>query len=109
MNNKITLSLIVAILLSGCATNSLSEKELALVKSKLRTKKAVESYQVNYVDAEFHKAWARSKSGAAAWVADRFTEDDAIEQALTTCRDINKKREKKHPCKIINLNGEWID
>ena len=109
MNNKITLSLIVAILLSGCATNSLSEKELEIAKNRLKTKSQVESYQVNYVDAEFHKAWARSKTGRSAWVADRFTEDDAIEQALTTCRDINKKREKKHPCKIINLNGEWID
>ena len=109
MKSKVKLALVAALALTGCSVQpTISQEEIDLAKKHLKTKSAVESYTVNYVDGDYHKAWARSKRGRWAWAVNRFSQQDAIEHALQTCRDINEKHEKKHPCKIINLDGEWM-
>ena len=103
------LALVTTLFLTGCAIEpSISQEEIDLAKKHLKTNYALESYMVNYVDGEYHKAWARSKRGRWAWSVDRFSQQDAVAHALKTCRDINKKHEKKYPCKVINLDGKWI-
>ncbi|PSW16599.1 hypothetical protein C9J01_06285 [Photobacterium rosenbergii] len=110
MKKTILQTLALSILLSGCAMEpTLSKDEMKIVTHHLQTKTAIESYMINYVDGDFHKAWARTKKGRWAWAVNRYTQEDAIDHALQSCRSINQKREKKDPCKIINLDGEWIE
>ncbi len=110
MKKTILQTLAISILFSGCAMEpTLSKEEMKVVSQHLKTKGAVESYMVNYVDGDFHKAWARTKAGSWAWAVNRYTQEDAIDHALQSCRSVNQKYEKVFPCKIINLDGEWVE
>ncbi|MGF1758215.1 hypothetical protein L4D76_09770 [Photobacterium sagamiensis] len=109
MKLKMILAVAAAIALTGCTiAPTISQEEIDLAKKHLHSKNALESYIVNYADGDYHKAWARSKTGRAAWAIQRFSQEDAIEHALTICRSGNEKYEKKYPCKIINLDDEWL-
>jgi hypothetical protein len=70
------------------------------------TNAALESYQ-KYRSANNHKAFAQSESGAWNWRADRTNQEYAMKNALMGCR-ANNKVENEYPCKIININGEWV-
>lgn len=109
MKIKMILAFCTAAALTGCAIEpTISQEEIELATKHLHTKRALESYTVNYSEGEYHKAWAMSESGVWTWYLDGFTQEMAIEQALSTCRTYNKKYENKFPCKVINLDGQWL-
>ena len=109
------------IVLSGCATQGPIQSELPKSEQKIKlysnsnlgiesiiTNKALKSFNTKYVKATKNKAFAQSASGAWNWKSDRTSVEHAKTSALIGCQHNNKKSEDLYPCKVINLNGNWI-
>ncbi len=111
-------------LLGGCATEmqTKSGNQSALTQSKITiyennaegintiiSNKALESFKTKYVKASENKAFAQSTSGAWSWKSNRTSVEHAKTSALIGCQHNNKKFEDLYPCKIININGTWIE
>ncbi len=109
-------------LLVGCASH---QKPISAAKSKgeivvptfereafgeasIMTNQALRSYREEYVHATEHKAFAQSDSGSWSWKSNRTSIDYAIGNSLIECQKNNKRHEAEYPCKIININGEWV-
>ena len=95
------------------ATNSNANAEPALEgkvlgEDSIMTKQALKSYRENYSHASTHKAFAQSGSGAWSWKSNRTSVEYAIQNSLISCQKNNKRHETEYPCKIINVDGEWI-
>ncbi len=115
----------LAIILSGCAITETPvvkeeivspkavEVEIKLEKlisiESIITNKALRSYKGKYSKAISHKAFAQSNSGAWNWKSNRTSKEHAISSALISCQANNKKYENVHPCKVINVDGEWAN
>ena len=114
---KVKLAIAFTILLAGCAS-----QQSAFVNQKNRTAhtnkfanevpiltiKGLTSFKTSYKDAHIHKAFAQSDSGTWAWEANRNSKEQAINDALALCQSSNKKYEEMYPCKVINVNDEWV-
>jgi hypothetical protein len=81
----------------------------AIANELLIRKKARKSFTEKYLDASGHKAFAQSDSGNWNWRSNRTSEDHAINNALASCRTRNREFENVQPCKIVNLNGTWVE
>jgi len=115
--------LVFLILATGCATTektnipleSNSSKSITIYSNdksgieSLMSNKALESFNTDYAKATNHKAFAQSVSGAWNWKSNRTTKEHAITSALVGCQRNNKKSEDLYPCKVINIDGEWIN
>ena len=118
---------IIAIILSGCSdsedaitpaedSNFASKKitEITTIDTDelnlkfIITNEASKSFKNKYLTATSHKAFAQSESGAWSWRSNRTSEKNARKSALIACQANNKKNESLHPCKVINVNGEWL-
>jgi len=75
----------------------------------LMSNKALKSFKTDYAKASNHKAFAQSVSGAWNWKSNRTTKEHAITSALIGCQRNNKKSEDLYPCKVINVDGEWLN
>lgn len=76
--------------------------------SRLMTRKAVKSY-AEYLQEERHKAFAQSETGSWAWVGSRTSPAYAKLNALAKCQSHNQEHEETSPCKVINVDGEWLE
>ena len=76
--------------------------------SRLMTKKAVKSYEM-YLKEERHKAFAQSDTGSWAWVGSRTSPAYAKLNALAKCQSHNQEHEETSPCKVVNVDGEWLE
>ncbi len=120
--------LALAILLSGCAANEkstvnegiASSEPIELIEDKTKkikpigiksiiTNQALRSYKGKYSEATSHKAFAQSASGAWNWKSNRTSKEHATNSALISCQANNKKYEELHPCRVINIDGEWTN
>ncbi len=118
----------MAVLLSACSDNEPTNEsetvpidtqeiinetdEVIIVDSGhevIVTNQAAESYRKKYSKATLNKAFAQSESGAWSWKSNRTSVEHAKRSALIACQTNNKKNEKLSPCKIINVNGTWVD
>ena len=89
---------IVVLCLTGCATTGVpppTKSQSTLNKKYLNdgvgvksivTNSALESYNMKYLKASSHKAFAQSVSGAWSWKSDRTSEKHAITSALIACQ-----------------------
>lgn len=72
------------------------------------SKKALESFNTEYLEAPEHKAFAQSISGAWSWKSNRTSVEHAKTSALIGCQRNNKRSEDLYPCKIIHINDQWV-
>ncbi len=77
-------------------------------ESLIMSNKALDSYREKFVGTTKHKAFAQSDNGSWSWRSSTRSRDDAIAKALTACRKNNKKHETAFPCRIVNLNDNWL-
>ena len=80
---------------------------VATSESDIMSNKALNAYQHKYKDVTRDKAFAQSVNGAWSWRSSKKSVSDAIEKALSSCRQNNKEHEALFPCKIINVNNSW--
>jgi hypothetical protein len=113
---------VVFVLLGGCASvqhpappakgDSATPKATfeveATGEASLMTNQALRSFRNQYLQATEHKAFAQSDSGAWSWKSNRTTREYAIMNALIDCQKQNKRHEAAYPCKILNVDGEWV-
>lgn len=112
------------VLLGGCAAEmqTRSGNQSAFPQSKITmyenkaegintiiSNKALESFKTEYAEAPENKAFAQSASGAWNWKSNRTSVEHAKTSALIGCQRNNKKSENLYPCKIININGAWVE
>ena len=76
--------------------------------SSIISNKALISYKTKYSQATNHKAFAQSAVGSWNWRSNRTSKQHAIDSALIACQANNEKYEAKHPCRVINVDGDWI-
>ena len=69
------------------------------------TAEALRDYQLGYVHARGHKAFAISARGAHAWHAGANTTSEASENALASC--MAARRPGDDGCRIVELDGQW--
>ena len=100
--------LLVTALLSVLAQEVVFATEQQEVE-RIISKNALKSYETKYKEAENHKAFAQSETGSWTWKKNMTTKEYAIKAALIGCQLNNKKHEEKYPCKIINVDGSWIN
>jgi len=74
----------------------------------LMSKKALKSFEEKFVNEIKNKAFAQSTNGSWSWKSSKTSKDDAIEKALSSCRKINRKHERVFPCRVVNVNGNWL-
>ena len=106
----------LSLLLSACAINQPGPFKLDTAKyptntqakglEALITTSARQSYKF-YFGANYHKAFAQSKSGAWAYESNRISPASAIRNALDMCRGYNRNFELEQPCEVVNVNGYW--
>jgi hypothetical protein len=72
------------------------------------SKKALESFNTEYLEAPENKAFAQAISGAWNWKSNRTSIEHAKTSALIGCQRNNKRSEDLYPCKIIHINGQWV-
>ena len=115
--------LVFLILATGCSTTEKTSIPLKSNASKsitiysndkkgiesLMSNKALESFKTDYAKASKHKAFAQSASGSWNWKSNRTSKEHAITSALIGCQRNNKKSEDLYPCKVINIDGEWLN
>jgi len=82
-------------------------EQKAVGEASIMTNQALKSYREEYVHATEHKAFAQSDVGAWSWKSNRTSIKHAIENSLIDCQRNNKRHEAEHPCKIINVDGQW--
>jgi hypothetical protein len=110
-----------AIVLFGCATHGptqsvppKSEPNIKIYSNNqsgiesIITNQALKSFNTEYAKATKNKAFAQSASGAWNWKSNRTSIEHAKNSALIGCQRNNKKSEGSYPCKVINLNDNWI-
>jgi hypothetical protein len=117
-----SLVLVVALLISGCATTEISQTTIADIETEkfksflnkdakntnvFKQNYLVDRYTKSYIKAKYHKAFALSESGAWAWKSDFINLSLAIEGALGHCELNNKEKQAEQPCKIVNVDGHW--
>jgi hypothetical protein len=109
------------ILLAGCSTHqnpaSNSTSTIAGIapasvqanfdEDSIMTNQALKSYRDGYVHATRHKAFAQSAVGAWSWKSNRTSAKHAKQNALIDCQKNNGRHEAEHPCRIINVDGQW--
>ena len=78
-------------------------------EGQLMTNQAVKDYETKYKKASLHKAFSQSNSGAWSWRSNRTSIEHAKNNALLVCQKNNKKLESLHPCKIVNIDGQWVN
>jgi len=122
MNIDRILILISMFAITSCASNQTnnSSQQIAFLESpthyenkfsglaSIMSKQALERYREKYVSGEENKAFAQSVSGAWAFRTARTSIEHAKTNALVACQANNKIYEATYPCKIININGEWV-
>jgi hypothetical protein len=89
--------------------NPITHKNLKSGIASLMSNDAKASYETKFISAKNHKAFSQSDSGAWSWKANRTSIDHAKTNALIACQKNNIKYEKTYPCKIININGLWLN
>jgi hypothetical protein len=70
---------------------------------------ALSSYNEGYIKASKNKAFAQSLSGAWGWRSNRTSAQHAKTSALIVCEKNNIRYQSLYPCKIVNLNGNWMN
>ena len=70
---------------------------------------ALRAFKAEYAAASDNKAFAQSVSGSWNWKSNRTSESHAITSALIGCQRNNKRSEVLYPCKVINVNDEWVE
>ena len=75
----------------------------------LMKKQALTSYRGSYRETSSHKAFAQSDTGAWSWKTSKLSREEAMNSALLSCQKNNKKSEQTYPCRIINVNDDWIE
>ncbi len=117
------LPLVFAILMTGCATTDkekvnsqghASKPMTIYVNDKkgiesLISNQALKSFKTDYEKASKHKAFAQSASGSWNWKSNRTSSEHAVLSALIGCQRNNKKSEDLYPCKVINIDGKWLN
>ena len=117
-----------AVLITGCATTETTvvekevlqtepavivEKEISKIEpfsiESIITNQALKSYKNKYLKATSYKAFAQSESGAWNWKSNRTSAKHAMKSALVSCQVNNKKSENLYPCKVINVDGIWVE
>ena len=78
-------------------------------EAMLMRNEALEVYRTSYKDAQFHKAIAQSDSGHWAWSFNKASPEHAINSANIACQSFNKEHEIHYPCKVINVDGKWVE
>jgi len=115
--------LVFVILGSGCSNiektsiplESNSSKSMTIYSNdkkgieSLMSNKALKSFKTDYAKASNHKAFAQSVSGSWNWKSNRTSKEHAITSALIGCQRNNKKSEDLYPCKVINVDGKWLN
>lgn len=66
-------------------------------------RKAIDSYQFDYLYAGKHRAFAIAPGGAWSWVADQATEVLAKESALEACSKYTQQK-----CQLFDVNGQQV-
>lgn len=110
------------IALSGCAAKGPIQSETVRAEPRFKlyssnktgiesiiTNEALKSFKTGYANATDNKAFAQSASGAWNWKSNRTSIEHAKNSALIGCQRNNKKSEDLYPCKVIHLNGNWIE
>jgi hypothetical protein len=77
-------------------------------ESVFASKKALTSYRGKYIGNTKNKAFAQSDNGAWSWRSSSVSKEDAKAKALAACRKNNKNHEDSFPCRIVNVNDQWI-
>ncbi|MEW8505374.1 MAG: hypothetical protein AB2598_01610 [Candidatus Thiodiazotropha sp.] len=115
------ITIVISLMIVGCTTNATTDQpKLAkgtVVKyentqtgiNSIISKKALNSYKKEYLSASGHKAFAQSLSGVWSWRSNRTTAEHAKTSALVVCQRSNIKNEELYPCKIINVDGVWVN
>ncbi|MDF1764226.1 MAG: hypothetical protein P1U57_12530 [Oleibacter sp.] len=121
---KKILTVMVLTTLTGCATGTQQKVEVSdspaiqpitIYKNNKKgmesiiTRKALDSYNSEYLDATENKAFAQSLTGAWDWKSNRTSVEHAKTSALVGCQRHNRKSEDVYPCEIININGVWVE
>ena len=71
------------------------------------TVEALREYQVNYVSAPDHKAFALSNGGAYGWHAGAATSTEATKRALARCT--TALRAGDEGCRVVDADDEWLE
>ena len=115
------ISIFFILLVSGCSSQAIDNNGAQVSKNLVRyengdygvdsiiTNDALESYKTKYLKSSNNKAFAQSVSGAWSWKSNRTSKDHAKSSALIGCQNNNRKVEDLYPCKIININGKWME
>ncbi len=80
---------------------------VAKSEADIMSKKALKTFQQEYLKVKRDKAFAQSANGAWSWRSSKVSVSDAINNALAACQKTNKNHEQNFPCKIINVNNKW--
>ena len=73
--------------------------------------KAQESYKTNYVKDTGLKVFAQSKDGSWNWRSSKDPEksiESLTEDVLKKCGQ-NWRKRLGYPCKVVNINGDWVN
>ncbi len=61
-----------------------------------------------YLTLDTHKAYAASDSGRGSRTAGYISGDIAARLALESCQLSNADKESDQPCRVVNIDGEWV-
>ncbi len=77
---------------------------------KLTTDNAKKYYLNGYQKVKGNKVFVFSHTGAyRAKSSTKKSVEELTKKAMKECRSSNNKWESKYPCKVVDVNGEWVD
>jgi len=107
--SKLLIISIFSIIVSGCNTVNVKStpKSGISVKSVLKSKNAVSTYNNKYKYGSSYKAFAQSRAGYWGFVMGMGSQQGANKKAIISCQK-RIKNVKVDPCEIVNMNGKWV-
>ena len=82
-----------------------TNKHVVMGEQSIISKKALDAYRNIYTNAKLHKAFAQASSGAWAYRYGAFSAQRAKSITLDNCKKYNKGK----PCRLINVDNEWVN
>lgn len=82
-----------------------TNKHVVMGEESILSKKALDAYRNIYKYAKLHKAFAQASSGAWAYKYGVFSAQKAKSITLDNC----KKHNTGKPCRLINVDNEWVN
>lgn len=88
----------------------LSLPDFADAIGRVKTREALTVLSTTYWNYVSNKAFAVSEEGYYGYSASGMDdENEARQMALSFCDSFRQKDSSKRPCRIVNVNGKWVD